>query len=245
MEAFPASVKDGVASISVDDQIVVPKHLRRVEPATQHALRPLAILGSWEKAQQAVQKLGTKIRAGTKVYSSNWKGPRIAEWVYFQQCMENKPDEHEMAAMQLILLENICIEARKDSPDIPELLTLFEWVSDIIHTINFLYHGETKKTDSMLSWFIQSGSLGGKAAAENRKKTREELATQIRKVIDDRHLWGGFDQNLKSITDTIWPEIKAAMDNGTAWRGIPSEALLSAKIGHATVYNVVRETEPC
>ncbi len=90
----------------------------------------------------------------------------------------------------------------------------------------------------------QDGSTGGKQAAEFRAETRKKVKEGVIAEISTKKYWDNWGQDLKSITDTIWPEIKKAIENGSDWNGIASTGLRRAKIGRNSVYIAVQETKP-
>ncbi len=90
----------------------------------------------------------------------------------------------------------------------------------------------------------KDGATGGKLAAEFRTEPRKKVKERIKEEIKKRKPWDNLSQNIKSITNTIWPEIKKAIENGSDWHGIASTDLQQAKIGKNSVYIAVQETDP-
>jgi len=105
------------------------------------------------------------------------------------------------------------------------------------------FYVNQKGIDSYIS-MIQGASKGGYQAGKNRVLTRYQVKAEIKKIIGNQNLWGGFSQTAKSITDMIWPEIEAARDNGEDWQGISNADLQQAKVGRKTVYDAVKQTHP-
>jgi len=90
---------------------------------------------------------------------------------------------------------------------------------------------------------VLGGADGGKNAAMNRHGIRLLVSGKVKEIIQKQYLWNDGTQTIKSIADTIWTEIKTAMDSNTDWQSIPSKDLLKAKIGRQSVYEAVKETD--
>jgi len=114
---------------------------------------------------------------------------------------------------------------------------------NIISRVMFsLSRVESRKQVTAL--FSRAGAQGGKQAAKSRKEIRDQVRIATKNKVRKQFLWNDASQTTKSITDSIWGEIKTALDSNNDWQGISAKNIEQAKVGRQTIYDAVMETDP-